>query len=146
MSNFRLKVLHFFVRGPKFSMETTRSIRLAIELNELASILDTIDALLHVPQELWSRKYTRFTVQGRIFQFCVLPFGLQNSPLNKVCNPVVCYSRAKSIPIHPYMDNWILSHELNMDTSTRSKSFCLFCFRSPPDQIPSVSNKSSISF
>lgn len=125
-----LKILNTYVRSVKFTMETTRSVRLTIELDELASLLDLIDAFLHVPLALRSRKYVRFMVLGRVFQFRSLPFGLCTAPLTfcKVCKPVIRYLRARSIPVHPYMDDWLLRFKPNTD-SMRSLRFVLALLR-----------------
>ena len=75
-----LSVLNHFVYKQTFKMETQRKVKDAIQLNDWAFSLDLTDAYLHVPIHPRSRKYLRFTLRGREYQFKALPFGLSTSP------------------------------------------------------------------
>jgi hypothetical protein len=50
--------------------------RYAILPGDWAASIDLRDAYFHVPIHAADRKYLRFGWRGRLFQFCVLPFGL----------------------------------------------------------------------
>ena len=75
-----LSSLNKFVFIRKFKMETSKSIRNAVQPGEFAVSVDLSDAYFHISIRPESRKYLRFTFNNRIYQFKVLPFGLSSSP------------------------------------------------------------------
>ena len=56
------------------------------------------------------RKYFRFVIAGRTYQFRVLPFGLSTAPRNftKTLAPVVQLLCTQGIQVHAYLDDWII--------------------------------------
>ena len=85
-----LSVLNHFVYTQTFKMETQRKVRKAIQLNDWAFSLDLTDAYLHILIHHRSRKYLRFTLRGRVYQFKAIPFGLDKS--FRVYTPYDCHS------------------------------------------------------
>ena len=83
-----LSALNHFVDCQSFKMETQRKVRNAVRLNDWAFSLDLTDAYLHVPIHRRSRKYLRFTLKGRVYQFKALAFGLSDQP-SRVYSPYV---------------------------------------------------------
>ena len=75
-----VSALNKFVLLESFRLETPRTIRNAIQLEDWAVSIDLKDAYLHVPIHPSSRKLLRFVVNGNIYQFRVLPFGLSTAP------------------------------------------------------------------
>ena len=65
--------------------------------------------LLCIPIQEQSRKYLRFHVQGRTYQFKALPFGLSTAPLEftVVAKEVKLMAIHKGIRIHQYLDDWL---------------------------------------
>jgi hypothetical protein len=61
---------------PYFRMEMVEDMRHALRPGDWAASIDLRDAYFHVPLHPSTRKYMRFEWRGRLFQFCVLPFGL----------------------------------------------------------------------
>ena len=57
-----LTVLNHFVYTQTFKMETQRTVKDAVKLNDWAFSLDLTDAYLHIPIHHWSRKFLRFTL------------------------------------------------------------------------------------
>ena len=76
-----LSVLNHFVYTQTFKMETQRKVKDAVQLNDWAFSLDLTDAYLHISIHHRSRKYLRFTLRGRVYQFKALPFGVQGTPI-----------------------------------------------------------------
>ena len=66
----------------KFKMETSRSIKNAIQLNYWTVSLDLTDADYHITCIInpSSRKYFSFKANGEVLQFMVLPFGIASAP------------------------------------------------------------------
>ena len=75
-----LSGLNTFLHVEKFKMETPESIRTSLVPGEWVSLIDLLDAYLHIPIHPNSRKYLRFCYKAQVFQFTSLPFGLATAP------------------------------------------------------------------
>ena len=76
-----LSKLNLFLKVEKFKMETPETIRTSLQQGEWVTSVDFKDAYFHIPIQGQSRKYLRFHVQGRTYQFKALPFGLSTAPM-----------------------------------------------------------------
>ena len=94
-------------------METQRKVRNAAQLNDWAFSLDLTDAYLHIPIHHRSRKYLRFTLRGRVYQFKALPFGLSTSPFvfTRLMIVIATFLRRRAITLHPYLDDWLAQNQ-----------------------------------
>ena len=108
-----LSVLNHFVYTQTFKMETQRKVRNAVQLNDWAFSLDLTDAYLHIPIHHRSRKYLRFTLRGRVYQFKALPFGLSTSPFvfTRLMIVIATFLRRRAITLHPYLDDWLARNQ-----------------------------------
>ena len=70
-----------FLKVEKFKMETPKTIKTSLQQGEWVTSVDFKDAYFHIPIQEQSRKYLRFHVQGRTYQFKALPFGLSTAPM-----------------------------------------------------------------
>ena len=75
--------------------------------------LDLTDAYLHIPIHHRSRKYLRFTLRGRVYQFKALPFGLSASPFvfTRLMIVIATFLRRRAITLHPYLDDWLARNQ-----------------------------------
>ena len=71
-----LSHLNQFLKVEKFKMETPETIRTSLLQGEWVTSVDFKDAYFHISIQEQSRKYLRFQVQDRTYQFKALPFGL----------------------------------------------------------------------
>jgi len=102
-----LSVLNTFITAPHFRMETARSLRQAVRRDEFAVSLDLTDAYLHVPMNRATRRYLRFAIDGTVYSFRALPFGLNLSPwvFTRIMDAVVATVRKlTSSEISNYLD------------------------------------------
>ena len=108
-----LSVLNHFVYTQTFKMETQKKVKDAIQLNDWAFSLDLTDAYLHVPIHRRSRKYLRFMLRGRVYQFKALPFGLSTSPFvfTRLMTVIATFLRRRAITLHPYLDDWLARNQ-----------------------------------
>ena len=106
-------VLNHFVYTQTFKMETQRKVKDAIQLNDWAFSLDLTDAYLHIPIHYRSRKFLRFTLRGRVYQFKALPFGLSTSPFvfTRLMEVIATFLRRRAITLHPYLDDWLARNQ-----------------------------------
>ena len=91
-------------------METVKSLRQSILVNDWTVSIDLTDAYLHVPIHPRSRKYLRFIFKDQFFQFTALPFGMSLSPwiFTKLMDVIVAHLRQRAITLFPYLDNWLI--------------------------------------
>ena len=98
-------------------METPETIRTSLQQGEWVTSVDFKDTYFHIPIQEQSRKYLRFHVQGKTYQFKALPFGFSIAPMEftVVAKEVKLMAIHKGIRIHQYLDNWLLrarSHQI----------------------------------
>jgi len=105
-----LSSLNHYMSPPHFQMETVQSIMLCTELDKWATSIDLKDAFFHIPVAPRHRKYLRFAVDGRHFQFRALPFGLGMSPyvFTRVMKAVGAFARSQGLLLFLYLDDWLL--------------------------------------
>ena len=108
-----LSALNHYVDCQSFKMETQIKVRNAICLNDWAFSLDLTDAYLHVPIHRRSRKYFRFTLKGRVYEFKALPFGLSTSPLvfTHLMSVIGTFVGKRAIILHPHLDDWLARNQ-----------------------------------
>lgn len=105
-----LKALNKWVVRIPFRMETLQRVIPLVLPGHYMCTLDLQDAYYHVPIHPQSRRFLRFCVQGRHFQFLVLPFGLRSAPrvFTKVVAPVVAVLHLRGLLVYPYLDDWLI--------------------------------------
>jgi len=105
-----LKRLNGFLDIPSFQMETTMSVAAAVQPGDWATSLDLTDAYFHIPIAPWFRKYLRIVVNGKLFQYRALPFGLSTSPLvfTKMLEPLAVFLHSRGIVFHRYLDDFLI--------------------------------------
>ena len=91
-------------------METVKSVRQSILVNDWAVSTDLMDAYLHVPIHPQSRKYLRFISRHQIYQFTVLPFRMSISSwiFTKLMDVIAAHLRQRAISLFPYLDDWLI--------------------------------------
>ena len=72
--------------------------------------LDLKDAYLSIPISQSHRKYLKFALQGTVYQYNVLPFGLATAPRGfmKLMKPVLAHLRSKGVRLIAYLDNLLI--------------------------------------
>ena len=108
-----LSVLNHFVYTQTFKMETQRKVKDAVQLNDWAFSLDLTDAYLHILIHHRSRKYLRFTLRDRVYQFKALPFGLSTSPFlfTRLMTVIATFLRRREITLYPNLDDWLARNQ-----------------------------------
>ena len=114
-----LSKLNRFLKVEKFKMETPETIRTSLQQGEWVTSVDFKDAYFHIPIQEQSKKYLRFHIQGRTYQFKALPFGLSTAPMEftVIAKEVKLMAAHQGIRIHQYLDDWLVR--------ARSKQVCL---------------------
>ena len=112
-------------------METANKVRNAIYPKDWAISLDLMDAYLHVPIHVTSRKYLRFCLKGRVFQFRALPFGLATSPFvfTRLMVAIATHLRVRAIILFPYLDDLLVRNQCRREL-IKDKEFTLILITS----------------
>ena len=69
-----------YVTRVKFKMDTLEQFRELAEQGDFMMLLDLLDAYFHVLVHPSHWKYLRFSIQGTVYQYRVMPMGLSSSP------------------------------------------------------------------
>ena len=105
-----LSNLNTFLNTESFKMETPETKRTSQQSGEWVTSIDFKDAYFHIPIHSQSRKYMRFHLQGRSYQFKALPFGLSTAPMEftVVAKEIKLMALQRGIRIHQYLDDWLV--------------------------------------
>ena len=105
-----LSTLNLRIQQTSFKMETLQSVLLSVRPGDWVVSLDLKDAYLQVPLHPDSRKFLRFMVGGKVYQFKVLCFGLSTAPqvFTRVMAPVSASLHRMGVRLRRYLDDWLL--------------------------------------
>lgn len=124
-----LSVLNLSLVVPKFKMESVHSIRNALQEGSFTFSIDLKDAYFQIPIHRSSRKYLRFSLGGRAYQFKALPFGLSSAPwlFTKVMREVKRIAHRAGLSIFQYLDDWLGQSPSELQASTESQLLLRLC-------------------
>ena len=105
-----LSILNLRIQQTSFKMETLQSVLLSVRPGDWMVSLDLKDAYLQVPMHPESRKFLKFMVGGKMYQFKVLYFGLSTAPqvFTRVMAPVSAILHRMGVRLRRYLDDWLL--------------------------------------
>ena len=105
-----LSRLSHFVQLSHFHMETAQSVLQSLRPSDWMISIDLQDAYLQVPVHQESRRYLRFCIGERTFQFRVLCFELSSAPhvFTRVMALVSSIMHRFEFRILRYLDDWLL--------------------------------------
>ena len=97
------------------SLETVRALRCSINRSDLAVSLDLSDAYLHAPMYRSTRRFLRFVIDGIVYSFKALPFGLSLAPwvfTHLVDAVIAVVRRSTTSQISNYLDDFLQKNQL----------------------------------
>ena len=105
-----LSTLNGYITSSHFHMETPQSVLRSIRPGDWMISLDLQDAYLQVPVHHDSRRYLRFVVAGKSYQFRVLCFGLTTAPqvFTRIMAPVSAILHRYGVRMLRYLDDWLI--------------------------------------
>ena len=124
-----LSTLNTFLHTGSFKMETPETIRTSLQVGEWVTSIDFKDAYFHIPIHSQSRKYMRFHLQGRSYQFKALPFGLSTAPMEftVVAKEVKLMALQKGIRIHQYLDDCLVRASTHYTCLQHTQTLVTLC-------------------
>ena len=105
-----LSTLNDYITSSHFHMETPQSVLRSIRPGDWMISLDLQDAYLQVPVHHDSRRYLRFVVAGKSYQFRVLCFGLTTAPqvFTRIMATVSAILHRYGVRMLRYLDDWLI--------------------------------------
>lgn len=107
-----LSLLNKLLIVPSFKMETYSKIAKGLVGPLWGCTIDLEDAYFHVPMDWLFHKFLAFVVDGQVFVFQMLPFGLSVAPwtFSRVVKPIKSHLHRMAILISSYLDDFLLLH------------------------------------
>ena len=105
-----LSVLNRYIVTPSFKMETLQKILPLIFQVLWATSLDVTDAFLSVPIHPDLQIYFVFVLDGIVYMFQKMPFGLTTAPwlFTRVMKPVKKFLRGKGVSLSSFLDDFLI--------------------------------------
>ena len=116
-----ISLLNQYIRKQPFKMETVKSVRQSILVNELTV---SVDAYLQVPSHPRYRKYLRFMFEDQAFQFTALPFRMTLSPWIFI-KLIAAHLRQRATSLFPYLDDRLIKDLIR----NRLVSHTIYCLQ-----------------
>ena len=109
-----LRPLNRHLRKQHFKMDCLGKVMKLVRKGDWAVSIDLKDAYLHIPILKQDRKFLRFCIQGKAYQFTCLCFGPTMAPrvFTKVLSVVTAHLRMFNIRLASYLDDWLLLNAL----------------------------------
>ena len=121
------KELNKYAVKSSFKVETLQHIlTMVTPSNMFMTNIDIVDAYLVVPMNKQSSLYLKFSFQGKIYQYIVLPFGYTGSPkiFTKILKSVIAQLMSLGFQVSFYLnDSWQGAN------TYRESLLCLHFFR-----------------
>ena len=129
-----LSALNQFTETEHFKMENLATLKSLLNKGDYVINLDLTDAYLTVPMHPDSRKFLRFLLGDKTYEFTAMPFGLNVAPrlFTKIMKPVVASLKSQGVRLIIYLDD-ILIIASSIETLNRHKTLAI--------RIPRFSNK-----
>ena len=104
-----LRPLNQYLKTQHFKMDTMKTVLNLVKKGDWAFSVDLKDAYFHILIHPSHRKYLRFCIKGKAYQYRVLAFGPKTSPrvFTKVVAVVAAHLRMQSIRLAVYLDDWL---------------------------------------
>ena len=105
-----LSILNTLMIIPRFRMERISTIASGIVEPMWGLTIDLQDAFYHVPICWQFHRYLAFQVDGQVYVFQYLPFGLSVAPwaFSRITKPIKAHFHLMVIRFHSYLDDFLL--------------------------------------
>ena len=105
-----LSRLNTMLKVPKFKMETVAKIAPCLTVPLWGITVDLEDAFFHVPIAWEYHKYFAFEMDGHIYVFQFLPFGLSPAPwaFSRIVKPIKSHLHELSIMLFSLLDDFLI--------------------------------------
>ena len=121
--------LNKYVKCQTFKMDTAQVVRDAISQDCWATSIDFSDAYHHIPMSDSHRKYLCFQVNGILYWYLALPFGLNTAPsvFTTVMKPLKSWGRERLTLLFQYLDDWFNAEPTALAALKNTVTFIYKC-------------------
>ena len=118
-----LRPLNRFVPNQKFRMESILLLKDILKPNSFLTKIDLKDAFYSISIAKKSRKYLQFIYHNKLYQFCVLPFGISTAPrvFSKILKTVIALLCTRGISLIIYLDDLLIATGTYIDCLNHTK-------------------------
>ena len=118
-----LRPLNRFIPNQRFRMESILLLKDILKPNSFLTKIDLKNAFYSIPIAKKSRKYLQFIYHNKLYQFCVLPFGISTAPrvFSKVLKPVIALLCTRRISLIIYLDDLLIAAGTYIDCLNHTK-------------------------
>ena len=123
-----LKPLNRYMVKQHFKMDTLAKVLNLVKPGDYAISFDLKDAYLHIPIHETNKKFLRFCINQKCYQFTTLCFGPTQAPrvFTKIITVVAAYLRMQNVRLASYLDDWLVVNIMRkMLLSDREKTLNL---------------------
>ena len=102
-----------YIEKKSFKMQGIKDVRQTLRRGMYGAVIDISDAYYHVSIQEKSRRYTRFIVDGVVYEYTGLPMGLTCSPrvFTQITKFAVDWLRKRGVILIIYIDDiLVLGH------------------------------------
>ena len=109
-----LRPLNRYLRKQHFKMDCLSTVLKLVQQGDWAISVDLKDAYLHIPMYPPHKKYLRFCIQGKAYQFNCLCFGPTVAPraFTKLVTVIAAYLRMQNVRLAVYLDDWFIVNQI----------------------------------
>ena len=109
-----LRPLNIYLRKTHFKMDTFVKVLNLVKPKDWAISLDLSDAYLHIPTFVKNRKFLRFCINKKCYQFNSLCFGPICAPrvYSKIIAVIAAHLREQNIRLTSYVDDWLVLNQI----------------------------------
>ena len=118
-----LRPLNRFIPNQKFRLESILLLKDILKPNSFLTKIYLKDAFYSIPIAKKSRKYLQFIYHNKLYQFCVIPFGISTAPrvFSKILKPVIALLRTRGISLIIYLDDLLIAAGTYIDCLNHTK-------------------------
>ena len=104
-------------------MESILLIKDILKPNSSLAKIDLKDAFYSIPISKKSRKYFQYIYNNKLYQFCVLPFGISTAPrvFSKILKPVIALLRTRGMCLIIYLNDLLIAAGTYTDCLNHTK-------------------------
>lgn len=109
-----LRPLNRYLRKQHFKMDCLSKVINLVQQGDWAISIDLADAYLHIPIHVKFRKFLRFCILGKAYQFTSMCFGPTVAPrtFTKLISVIAAHLRMQNVRLAVYLDDWFLVNQL----------------------------------
>ena len=108
-----MSTLNGYVTLTKFQMKIVASVLGSVKKGDMMSSVDLKDTYFQIPIHLESQPFLQFVMEGQVYQFRALSFGLSSAPQVFIRVFLVSeWAHRRGTHLLQYLDNWLVAASL----------------------------------